>query len=154
MPTRSVVPPARSELPHLDMQNPWPYEAVGTQTVITICSIGIGAGSAGAARIATFSSARRSTTIATIARRCARLLAGAAPGGGTVVEQGWTVGVPPILGGLDHDREGVGAQFAAHGGRVAPLPFAVQRTAMKTAVGCDYRHALERTANIPSLNER
>src|SRR4051795_4642851 len=51
------------------------------------------------------------------------LLARGAPGGGAVGQQGGAVGVPhPLLGRLDGGREGVGAEFPAHGASITPPP--------------------------------
>src|SRR3954447_8902848 len=51
------------------------------------------------------------------------LLARGAPGGGAVGQQGGAVGVPhSFVGGLDGGREGVGAEFPAHGASITPPP--------------------------------
>src|SRR4051794_30734301 len=51
------------------------------------------------------------------------LLARGAPGGGAVGQQGGAVGVPySLVGRLDGDREGAGAEFPAHGASITPPP--------------------------------
>src|SRR4051812_22716190 len=67
------------------------------------------------------SSARRSTIIPSISPMGEHILARGTPARGAVGQQRRAVGVPHLVGGLDGDREGVGAEFAAHGTSIAPL---------------------------------
>src|SRR3954462_11117760 len=77
----------------------------------------------------------------------AHLLARGTPGGGPVGQQGGAIGVPhSLVGRLDGGREGVGAEFPAHGASIAPPPIPEGR---KVVSRPSYAPALSANAWIP-----